>query len=320
MSDDAKSPPVPAEPKTPGSAPEPFQRKQVTWGRMPAVTFHVGPVPVAPNPLDRIPDRPLRKTLLGQRPAATEAAGQDRPQPRLAPRPNAAILSGSLIPQARPATASLPTPPAPTPAPEPGPTAQTSLEAPLAQAAETTPAPAAAAPSSAETKVSPRVSRRTGSRLPAYLAFGAAAAVIVGGGLWFALRSTPEPAAIAEPAAPLSNAAESPVAPAPVEDAPASAATAEPTPDDTAPATATPDRPEPSAPAAARSDAGATGAPNRTPAAVTAAPASTPVAPSQPVAVEAPPPQIIVAPAPTPARQTPTDPDAPVVTRPQPLD
>ena len=48
MSDDQKTPP------------QPFARKPVTWGRMPATTFHVGPVPVAPNPLDRIPNPPRK--------------------------------------------------------------------------------------------------------------------------------------------------------------------------------------------------------------------------------------------------------------------
>ncbi|WP_292019953.1 MULTISPECIES: hypothetical protein, partial [unclassified Brevundimonas] len=48
MSDDQKTPP------------EPFARKPAQWGRMPATTFHVGPVPVAPNPLDRIPDPPRK--------------------------------------------------------------------------------------------------------------------------------------------------------------------------------------------------------------------------------------------------------------------
>ena len=42
MSDDQKTPP------------EPFARKPAQWGRMPATTFHVGPVPVAPLSLIHI--------------------------------------------------------------------------------------------------------------------------------------------------------------------------------------------------------------------------------------------------------------------------
>ena len=47
--------------QAPGPAPaqpDPCERKPAQWGRMPATTFHVGPVPVAPNPLDPAGEKP----------------------------------------------------------------------------------------------------------------------------------------------------------------------------------------------------------------------------------------------------------------------
>ena len=116
MSDDKKTVSDPAPQPSPG---EPFVRKAVTWGRMPVTTFHVGPVPVAPNPLDRIPDRPPLKTPLTTAPEGRAQGRQgqasgllqgglhpQRPAPAPRPRAGASILAGSLIPQARPAPVS----------------------------------------------------------------------------------------------------------------------------------------------------------------------------------------------------------------------
>ena len=342
MSDDAKSPPAPTAPV--GPTPEPFQRKQVTWGRMPATTFHVGPVPIAPNPLDRIPNRPPRQTPLGQTPLGQTPASQvqtgQAQQPRLAPRPNAGILSGSLIPQARPGSTPPPTPsavppkpagqtvpdidltvrPLPGAAPEPAPTPiqpppPVSAVAPVVQTSE-----AAAQPVSPSL---PRTSTRRGSRLPAYIGLGAAAALVIGGGLWFALRSAPEPAATLDAApvgttAPVVPAATTPVTPPPVAKTPQPAPTIEATPVEAVPArTTTPA----AAPRPTASSPSQTSAPNRAQTPSATPPAPTVATPSQPAPTAVQPaPQIVVVPAPTAARQTQTDPDAPVVTRPQPLD
>mgnify|MGYP006168454703 CR=1 FL=1 len=89
MSDDQKTPP------------QPFARKPVTWGRMPATTFHVGPVPVAPNPLDRIPNRPPLKTPLGQaqagQPQQAVSAGRLAHDAGLMPRRDMAVPSTPLF-------------------------------------------------------------------------------------------------------------------------------------------------------------------------------------------------------------------------------
>ena len=203
MSDESKPQPTAAN-RLPEGSPEPFQRKVITWGRMPATTFHVGPVPVAPNPLDRIPNRPPLKTPLGQGQNQTQAQtrgpargvleGGLQPR-RTAPRPSGAILTGSLIPQARPAAA---TPTAPTsvsnpdpaagpqsavadttvrplPAPEPGPevaalTAEPPIDAASAEAPVTPPI-APLAPSSSPASIpspmrTPRRSERRPGRPP----------------------------------------------------------------------------------------------------------------------------------------------------------
>uniref|UniRef100_UPI0035B0EF2D hypothetical protein n=1 Tax=Brevundimonas sp. TaxID=1871086 RepID=UPI0035B0EF2D len=107
MSDDKMTEtPTPTQPEKSG---EPFARKSITWGRMPQTTFHVGPVPLAPDPLARIkvPPRPQ-----GQGQAQAQAQTPAQPQRATAPRaglgavPRAGgILAGSLVPQARPAPA-----------------------------------------------------------------------------------------------------------------------------------------------------------------------------------------------------------------------
>ncbi|MBU4198173.1 MAG: hypothetical protein KJ911_15645, partial [Alphaproteobacteria bacterium] len=161
MSDDAKITPAtpPASNGPSGGPPEPFVRKQVTWGRMPTTTFHVGPVPVAPNPLDRIPNRPPRTTPLGQTgPSGGQVSGQVQEPPRRVPAPRAGgnILSGSLIPQARPGAGPVTPAPQPKPAPAPAPSADTTVR-PLPGAgltnAPSTPAPLP--PVSAEPRTAP---------------------------------------------------------------------------------------------------------------------------------------------------------------------
>jgi len=334
MSEDQKTPP------------EPFSRKAVTWGRMPATTFHVGPVPVAPNPLDRIPNPPPRKPTpqqqqasihtqslasgvapaKGQATVPSQAPAQPRP-----PRPQTgSILGGSLIPMARPAstapqpaTQPLPAPEAdltvrPLPAPQTAPQPEfKSAEAPVVARQPAVEAPVLAPP------VTPSFARTPAksSRLPLYVGVGVAALLVVGGGVWFAMRpaAAPVPATTAAPAAPLTTpppdtvpagaapvvATEAPAitasAPAPAETTPAPAAraatpTAQPRPATVAPRTQTP---------AATTSQPAASTPSSTP---------TPTVQTEPL--------VIVPPtsAPTAARPAASDPSAPVVTRPQPLD
>lgn len=242
MSDDAKITPAtpPASNGPSGGPPEPFVRKQVTWGRMPTTTFHVGPVPVAPNPLDRIPNRPPRTTPLGQTgPSGGQVSGQVQEPPRRVPAPRAGgnILSGSLIPQTRPRSGPVTPAPQPKPAPAPAPSADTTVRplpgagltnapsAPVDQpdvAEQVAAAPVVAAPALAPLEPSPaveaapsvtpsfaRAATRRPSRLPLYIGVGVLAVLAVGGGLWFALR----PAPVAAPVAPAPAAAPEAVAP-----------------------------------------------------------------------------------------------------------
>jgi len=362
MSDDAKITPAtpPASNGPSGGPPEPFVRKQVTWGRMPTTTFHVGPVPVAPNPLDRIPNRPPRTTPLGQTgPSGGQVSGQVQEPPRRVPAPRAGgnILSGSLIPQARPGAG--PVTPAPQPEPAPAPSADTTVR-PLPGAgltnAPSTPvdqpdvaeqvaaAPVVAAPALAPLEPSPaveaapsvtlsfaRAATRRPSRLPLYIGVGVLAVLAVGGGLWFALRPTP----VAAPVAPAPAAAPEAVAPealtpaaapvkTPVETAaPVEAAPVEETPAGAAARPAAAPAPTTGQTSSARP---ATTTRPQTPAqSTTQTPAPRVPTAQAPAAVSTPPsatpaPVVVVAPAPTAARPAQTDPNAPVVTRPQPLD
>lgn len=348
MSDDKTTTPTP--PQT-GASPEPFARKAITWGRMPQTTFHVGPVPIAPDPLARIKVPPKPQGQAQGRPQGSVAPGQSGFG--AAPRAGGGILAGSLIPQARPA----PTPPAPTP-PEPIPTPPAELPksapdltvrplpgaepnravapaptppsrvepvqaaAPLAEAPIARVEPRVAVPSD-DAAPTPVLARKTvkPSRLPLYVGAGVVAALVIGGGLWFALK--PEAAPTPTASAPLESIPAAPAAPASIETPLVEAA------------------PETVAAPAAPAPAAVEEAPAPRPAVTTQQPtaptprpatpaASTPPPSAPPPQVEktAPPPVIETAPlvvvppapAPTVARPAQTDPDAPVVTRPQPLD
>lgn len=315
---------------------EPFARGRIQWGRPPQTTFRVGPLP---------------------------SAGATPPPPRSASA--AGILTGSMIPSARPAESAPLAPeesiaapveaeaivPPPPLDPEPEPVVEPVFEAvapePVVEPEPVVtpePEPVAAArpqeiviePEAAEPAVT--VPPLSGEAKPAarprelpsvvvtptlYATMGAAvqkvtkgdrwtvvagvvAVVVIGGFIWLATLPGPRPVAegptpLAAGAAPLDDTplVEETFAPAEVEDsAPAARAPAA-----AAPVAATP--------------APATVAPRR--------PATTPatpivIAPTQ----TAPRPYIETAPLvidpPTPAEPAETDPDAPIVTRPQPLD
>ena len=293
--------------------PQPF-RRQVTWGRPPQAVFRAGPLPRG----------------------GTLAPLPEPPKPRPMAAPSAGILSGSMIPRAAPSAPSAPAS-VPTPAVTPPPTAP--VPAPEAAAPDLTVrplpepepevTPAAAAVAAPEVHVLPDVvveaprpvtgalqaasaRGKSSSHLPLY-AGGAVvvlAAVAVGG--WMLTRSPAEkPVA---PVAPLTSPVAEPVEIATVETP--VVAESEPAATPPAPAVAPAATPARTAPAAT-----VTPAPAR-PATTTAQPTQRPV--------EAPPPVAIVtqplpeptpaAPPPTAAEHPPSDPDAPILTRPQPQD
>ncbi len=286
-------------PKTnPAQSIEPFRKGKITWGRPPQPVFQVGPLPRAAGPA----------------PVAPPAA-----PPPAAPRPN--ILTGSLIPSARPVEQASKLETAPPAEPETGfdPFA-------LSEEEDAAPAPlpivddvqteAVASPPVEPAVVSPvfvqaPVARATsapaaGSRRWAILAGGVALLVVIGV-VWLSLRPSSEPA---QPAPPVL--AESPVvqpaipAPAPP---PAVTASSDPDPE---PATETAPADVPAAP---------TTRPAATPPPPVRQAAPTVVVPSPPVPT--PSPRIETAPLvvqpPTAATPAPSDPDAPIATRPQPL-
>ncbi|MES2861214.1 MAG: hypothetical protein V4701_07055 [Pseudomonadota bacterium] len=286
-------------PKTNAVPPiEPFKKGKITWGRPPQPVFQVGPLPRAAGPA----------------PVAPAAA-----PPQAAPRPN--ILTGSLIPAARPVEQAPRVETAPPAEPETGfdPFA-------LSEEEDAAPAPlpivedvqteAVASPPVEPAVVSPvfvqaPVARATsapaaGSRSWAMLAGGVALLVVIGA-VWLSLRPSSESAQPA-PAVLAESPVIQPAIPAP---APPTAVTAS---SDPEPATETAPADVPAAPTT-RPDA----TPPPTPPVRQAAPLV--VVPSPPVPT--PSPRIETAPLvvqpPTAATPAPSDPDAPIATRPQPL-
>ncbi len=332
-----------SEPRGAGT-PQPF-RRQVEWGRPPATVFRAGPLPRGER-LAPLPEPPVPTAATALSPA---------PRPATPPaRSAASILSGSMIPRAAPAR---PTPDAPTqraapaadpaagraPALDPGSTAAGAAQPmrqpdltvrplPAAEGSRATavprvPEPALVRPQPAVPRepAAPVRTQRPG-RLPLYA--GAAAALVAGLGLgaWWLSRGAP-----ATPEAAPATAAD--VAPMPVTRAPEAAGS---------PADATPLPASPGSAgiaAAATPPAGPAPAPGPTPAAPRASepqPGSPTLANRPGVAAVTPPPApandpplIVVAPSepapppgppPTAAERPPADPDAPITTRPQPLD
>ena len=333
-------------------------RKGLEWGRPPQPTFRAGPLPAAVNRLGAapLPARKSRPVASAEPPASARVAEQlsmpmpeapptpTRAQPKADPaglvakparaptaRPGGGIFSGSLVPQAaRPASAPTPaatpapaTPaaPEPAPAPRPAPVADAVLR-PLPEASRpvapvaasdlvvptTRPAPAVAAPSAV---VRPSTGPR---RWPLYA--GAALAVLaVGAGVVWMLTRPEPPVPTVETTAPVST---------PVFETPTASSTA--------PVETPSEVTVPVAPTASVS-APETDVPARAPTAPLSRPTTQPAAPvttaaPPPVVILAPPPvaepdpapvEVPVGPPPTAARPQANDPDAPIVTRPQPL-
>lgn len=294
---------------------EPFTRGKITWGRPPQAVFQVGPLPRA------------------------TAAPLVTPPPARAT--GASILSGSMVPPAKPASAPVPQPefdgpefepvvepevvaPSPEPEPlvlEPEPVAaapEIVVEPETPEPAVTVPPPLSseARPAAEPRKlpsvvVTPAIYATVGAAIEKvtkkdrWLVVAAVAAIVVTGGfIWLATLPAPQPV---DDAAGPALVAEAPL----VEQTPPVEA---PTPARTAPAET-----------ASASAAPATAAPAPT---APARPAQTRPAPAAPIVVTppveaAPQPSIEIAPLvvepPTPAEPAPTNPDAPVSTAPQPL-
>lgn len=315
---------------------EPFARRQVTWGRPPSSVFHVGPLPKGPavSPLgDPRPVRPVPGTGSILSGSMVPAAARPRQPVVTTGEPEWIEEPADLVPVAAKAPPEAPAPIAARPAidptvrPLPAATRETlePLPAPpsepipvVQRAVEVEPAPVVA-PSYA------RVSAKRSSRSPLYVGGAVVVLALVAGGVWFAsLPSPPDaPVAAAAPVAPAPVAVEPPVTsvaePVPVEavTAPVPAAVSA-----AVPAATVANRPAAARPATAQTSpatATATPRPAQTPP-VTRAPAPQSVAPPaitvQPLTVTPPSPT----PAPTAARNAPSDPDAPITTRPQPLD
>lgn len=300
---------------------EPFARGRIQWSRPPQPVFHAGPLP----------------------------QGRSRPQARPAPGVGGGILSGSMIPQARSAPVPEPepepeaappplvedvvveSPPEPVaaatpeaetvaaqPAPEPRPVEpEIVIEAapPEPEVTEPLPSSGKAKPgtrtrSLPSVVVTPAIYASVGAAMQkvakndrGLLAAGVAAVAVIGGFVWLATLPAPQPV----DQGPTPMIAETPTlteegltedAPPAAATAPAPAAVARPTP---APVTARAQAPEPR--------------PTTRPAPVVVTPRSVETAP-RPYIETAP---LVVEP-PTPAAPPPSDPEAPIVTRPQPLD
>ena len=327
---------------TPPQGAEPFARRQVQWGRPPQTVFRAGPLPRG----DSLPPLPAMPPVAAPKPA--------RPRTVAPMAPPAAsrgdFFSGSLIPRARPAAPEAPTPARTTPEPVEPPARplpdMTVRPLPPAEpvAPRPEPTPVAPAPDIFEESVPVETSAAlTGSTLAAASArrkaspnrlalyAGIAAVVVAGVGLtvWLTGRDAPTPvtgAVTPPPIAPaegVSTADETTVVP------PSAAGGVAATPVAPAPAPVT----RPAAPAPSRPATTARPAPARPARAPTRTPAASPPAPStattEPAAAP-PPPAITTAPLvvtvppagppPTAAQPAATDPDAPIVTRPQPLE
>lgn len=289
--------------------PEPF-RRPIVWGRPPATVFRTGPLPkgerLAPTPDARSePRRPAGPGILSGSmiPRATPSAQQQASGAVVAP-PSGPGPAVDARPQPAPRPASAPGPvrsgtdlaarPVPAPEPRPEPEARP-VSAPAAVAS---PAAGPAAPAAR--------ARQAPSRTLLYLGIAAAAVAVLVLGSRVLVRApadtpvTPAsavPAPVAAPAAtPIEASEASEAAPA------LSTVAAEPTP-----------VPAPAEPVVAPAPAAAPRAapPVQPPAVVTPAPEA------------AAPPLVVIAPAgppPTAAEPPPSDPGAPIETRPQPLD
>ena len=327
--------PTDNDPKPTPSA-EPFRRHAV-WGRPPQTTFRAGPLPRG-GQLAPLPKPPPAGPAVIATPSS--AVPPQRPAQPVGTRPD--IFSGSMIP--RPAYKPMPAlptqtqtqPARPTPAtpvvessladqtpdltvrPLPSAAAVKPEEPAAAPPVEHQPVIAAPTPSTATVQVATEHSRgpNTPNRLPLFAGAAVAAVAVGAAGIWWINRApdapvTPVPEVVAPTvvtpvlAVPATETAPPPaVSPAVSDPAPA---TATPRPGANAATTTAPVRPVPST--ASRPAPAVTTTPTPAPTVQTPAPVVIEIAPTQPAS-----------PPPTTAAPPTSDPNAPVVTRPQPLD
>ncbi len=303
----------------------PFSRGTVTWGRPPQTVFRAGPLPKGER-LPPLPE-PSSATPVGARVGSGILGGSLIPQ---APVPSPAPTS-TPIPAPTPAPASVPAPEPRARAPEPDLTVRP-LPAPepahvpiLAEPVVAEPVVAGTAPPRAEPApgVSPVLAtasaRRSGGRLPLYAGVAVAVVAVAAVGVWMLTRPPAAPPAVevAVPPAVLAPQPDAEPLSVPIEaeavalEETVSQPVAAPPPAAAAPASPVPARREAAPPPAVQ------------PAPVQPAQATPTLTP--PTGTVAPSPLIEIVPAqpagppPTSAERPPVDPDAPITTRPQPL-
>ncbi|WP_396594400.1 hypothetical protein [Brevundimonas sp. R86498] len=157
---------TPPRPEAEGAPAEPFVRGRIQWSRPPQTVFRVGPLPEAPVPLStpRLTGIPLRKpgggVLSGSmiptaRPAAPEPAVPETTPERPAPPPEPELLA-EPTPLPEPAPEPVPQP-RPEPAPQPAPRVEQVVEVEAVEMVETVPPLAGEAPPVAEPRSLPSV-------------------------------------------------------------------------------------------------------------------------------------------------------------------
>jgi hypothetical protein len=331
---------------------QPLARHQVQWGRPPSSVFHAGPLPrrasalpmAEPTPVPPSQPRPgsilsgsmIPRAARKREPVVRVGEPEWVDPPVVAPpvvAPPRAQTSAPVVPSpvvarpgrdaversvaSSPRTALEPLPDLPL---EPGivlPETATTESVPVAVTSQPV-------PTASQAPVPTRARARRPSRMPVYVGGGIVALLLAAGGAWLVTRpDVPAPAPVVAGAAvpPAPVASGTPVVETPVSVEPVSIPVPEPA------------RAAAAAPAVTTSVARPAAVANRP----AQAPASIPVAvaPRQaqrPPVVTTPAPQpappvisvrpleVVPTPPPTAARAAPTDPDAPIQTRPQPLD
>jgi len=313
-----------------GTADEPFKRGQITWSRPPQQMFRVGLPPRAP-----VPTSPMAQRQGGMQTSRPSTGG--------------GILSGSMIPKAAPASTPVAPPilgavPAPAPAPAtlstPSPElAPRPVPLPVASPAETVRAdrefvhpdrvstepaevapavrPETTVPSYAAPSYAAAARPRAGVPTAVWIGGAAVALVLAAGAGWWMLKSdAPVPATVPAPSTPPEalgvSAAIAPVEAVAITEPAVAAADTETTPTLARPVT----------PAVAPSSATASTTSGARVAATSPASSPTPRLNTEATVPRIETAPLVVAPAPpapTAAETPPTDADAPIRTRPQPL-
>jgi hypothetical protein len=281
---------------------EPFARGRIQWSRPPQPVFHVGPLPRAEAAPQR-PSRPAAGILTGS--MIPPARREPEPEPEVAPVEAEPVAAAEPVVEPEPEHVAAPTSGETVIEPE-APEPVVTVPPPLSTEAE----PAAEARSLPSVVVTPAIYAQVGAAFQkaaarsdkTWLAVaGIGALVVIGGFIWLATLPAPSqvddgPPLLAAPEAALETPAEveAPTAPAPVARSPQPQAQTQAQP--AAPASRATARPAPRAAAPTVAEAPPEPAPL--------------VIETAPLAVEPP----------TPATLPPSNPDAPIATRPTPLE